>query len=557
MPPRIEYPIISEQTPSVKSSSPPVVSQSSVQTEDSQSPMQQDNSAETNALFQQMFNVNKRILENQKFHHSLIDEVLLNLNNQQETLNNFGNNTVYQQQVINQLLVQRNREDETPPVQVPSFNANEIENIIRNSIQSVLHRDQAIAQTDRNVFQQLIENGEESSSSAMDIVPITIPSTTTNISPPLLRQIENAQSPLPQQFVNNTYNNYYYPPIQSTENRTINQNLLTLNREDLPNNFFLQDAQQQPQDLVMNTNDGSIVQQPPPIFENSNNDDDNIETEEDRRRRFREDHDRRVNLRDLNPDAFDHIAGRNADVFGIEQEQQQRVQELALFEKKDDEPIPNPVRNLQLESFASSSAPTPTEDALVEGSADRKRRLNKERYQRQKAAKIEAEKARNEALAKQHDEAHQRYLSMNEEEKKTFRDEQNKNIVVMAPSTRSSYKRLHEQISTNENDLTPKELHPLLLTNESTSSANYEPRSQVDNALIINSLSQRAALHDTTPLPQYQNIQINPEIALQNLARDTLHPTNRRRFENTSSVGNNALSLLPIITKNDEVDEES
>jgi hypothetical protein len=122
----------------------------------------------------------------------------------------------------------------------------------------------------------------------------------------------------------------------------------------------------------------------------------------------------------------------------------------------------------------------------------------------------------------------------------------------MAPSTRSSYKRLHEQISTNENDLTP-----LMTTNESTNSANYEPR-QVDNtsALVMQSLSQRAAMHDTTPLPQYQNLQINPEIAQQYIAMDTLHPSNRRRFE-TSSVGNNALSLLPVITKNDEVDEES
>jgi hypothetical protein len=233
--------------------------------------------------------------------------------------------------------------------------------------------------------------------------------------------------------------------------------------------------------------------------------------------------------------------------------------EANLFQKKDDEPIPNPVRNLQIENFVSS-APTPTDVALIEGSADRKRRLNKERYQRNKAAKAEEKKARNEALAKQHDEAHQKYLSMNEEEKKTFRDEQNKNIVLMAPSTRSSYKRLHEQISTNENDLTPKELHPLLLTNErSTSSANYEPRSQVDNALIFNSLSRRAALHDTTPLPQYQNLQINPEIAQQYVALDTLHPANRRRFENTQ-IGNNAASLLsndiPRIT-NEANEEES
>jgi hypothetical protein len=498
-----------------------------------------------------MFNVNKRILENQKFHHTLIDEVLFNLNNQQETLNGLGNNTFYQQQIINQL-VQRN---ETPPVQPPSFNANEIESIIRNSIQSVLHRDQPIAQLDRNIFQQLIEtnNNEETSSSAMEIVPSTTPSTTTNISPPLLQQIENS-APVPQQFVNNTYNNYYYPPIQSTnttENRTINQNLLTVNRELLPSTFF-QEAQSQ--DLVLNTNGN--VEQP---FMRRSSSPELEETDEEKRQRMNEEHARFVNLE--HEDKFNEFTLRRAQERGIEdaprmeEEQQQRAQELALFQKKDEESIPNPVRNLQLQSFVSS-APTSSEVVLLETNEEKKKRLDKERYQRQKAAKAEEKKARNEALAKQHDEAYQKYLSMNEEEKKTFRDEQNKNIVLMAPSTRSFYKRLHEQISTNENDLTPKELHPLLLTNESTSSANYEPRSQVDNALIINSLSQRAAIHDTTPLPQYQNLQLNPEIALQNLARDTLHPTNRRRFENTSSVGNNALSLLPVITKNDEVDED-
>ena len=298
-----------------KSQSPSVPVPVAQATSSSQTTSTPPDNSEQNALLQNLLNSNQRILQNQQFHHSLIDEVMMNLNNQQDTLNGLGNNNVYQQQVINQLLVQRNKEE--APTAPPTLNENQIESMIRNSLQSVLHRDQPFGSIDRNIFQQLKENGEDSS---MDIVTTSSSSNTTS---PLIQQIENgAQQPLPQTFINNIY--HYHPPIQSTENRTINQNLLTLNRSDLPNDFF-----QQSQDLVLNTADGSVEQ--PPFMRSSSPE---LETDEEKRQRMQEEHIRFVNQEHENQ--FAEFALRHSQKNGIENgsKQEQRAQELAILKKR-------------------------------------------------------------------------------------------------------------------------------------------------------------------------------------------------------------------------------